>query len=109
MLERVQQLRIHSSQPSQVFGIQFVALALVGVDEPCLAGIGHQNLMTALLLEQPANPRRMGAHLDGYAQRSLGIEVAPESLRDGTQPALFDDLTAFGVQQAPIAVFVSEV
>ena len=49
VLEWVQQLRIQSCQASQVLGVDLVGLALVGVDEPQFAGVGHQHLVTTLL------------------------------------------------------------
>jgi hypothetical protein len=51
MLERVQELRIHSCQASQVLGIYFIRLAFVGVDEPQLARVRHKDLVAALLQE----------------------------------------------------------
>src|SRR5829696_1863083 len=108
VLERVQQLRIHSSQPSEVFGMQFVTLALVGVDEPYLAGIGHQNLV-AQLLQQPANPRRMGAHLDGYAQLLLRVKALLEGFGGGTQSTFFEHFTALDIQKTQVSVVVSEI
>src|SRR5215210_8946321 len=47
-----EQLRIEACQ---VLGIDLVGLLLVGVDEPQLASIGHQDLVAALLRE-PADP-----------------------------------------------------
>jgi hypothetical protein len=41
VLERIQQLRVHSSQASQVLGIDLVGLLLVGVDQSQFAGVGH--------------------------------------------------------------------
>jgi hypothetical protein len=49
VLEWVQELRIQACQASQVLGIYLVGFALVGVDEPQFAGIGHKYLMAALL------------------------------------------------------------
>ena len=49
MLEWVQQLRVHSSQASQILGIDLIGLAFVGIDEPQFTGIGHQHLVTTLL------------------------------------------------------------
>jgi hypothetical protein len=70
VLEWVQQLRVHSSQASQILGIDLICLTLVGVDEPQLAGIGHQDLV-ATLLEHPASPRRVRSSLDRNAPRPL--------------------------------------
>jgi hypothetical protein len=36
VLEWVQQLRVHSSQTSQILGVYLISLLLVGVDEPQL-------------------------------------------------------------------------
>ena len=54
--------------------------ACSSVDEPQLAGIGHQNLMSALL-QDPACPRGVGSGLNCDAQRRpLGGEASFESL-----------------------------
>jgi hypothetical protein len=92
VLEWVQELRVHSSQASQVLGIDLVSLALVGVDEPQLPGIGHKDLVAALL-EHPARPGRVGSGLDGYAHRRPLRRKAPlEGLGGGAQPAFLHDL-----------------
>jgi hypothetical protein len=84
----VEQLRIEACQPSQVLGIHLVGLAPVGVDEPQFASVSDQDLM-ATLLQEPANPGRVGPCLDGYAhRRPLGGEATPEGFRGGVQPAL---------------------
>ena len=75
VLERVQELRVHSCQAGQVLGVYLVGLALVGVDEPQLAGIGHQDLVAALL-EHPARPGRVGSRLYGDAHGLLGGEAS---------------------------------
>ena len=49
VLEGVQELRVHSSQASQILSVYLIGLALVGVDEPQFAGIGHQYLVATLL------------------------------------------------------------
>jgi hypothetical protein len=98
VLEGVEQLRIKTCQASQILGVYLVGLALVGIDQPCLARIGYQHLV-ATLFEHPANPGRVSARLDGDSQRLLRREAAPESFGGGTQPALFDHLTAFSVSR----------
>jgi hypothetical protein len=70
VLHRVEQLRIQTRQASQVLGIYFVGLSLVGVDEPQLACVGHQYLVTTLP-KQPANPGRMGSGFYRDAHRRL--------------------------------------
>ena len=55
VLEWIEQLRVHSSQASQVLGIYLICLTLVGVDEPQLAGVSHQDLV-ATFLKHPARP-----------------------------------------------------
>src|SRR3712207_3469360 len=55
VFEWVEQFRIHSCEASEILSIYLVGLALVGVDEPYLAGIGHQNLVSTLL-EHPTHP-----------------------------------------------------
>ena len=62
VLEWVQQLRIETCQASQILGVDLVGLLLVGVDESQFASIGHQDLVRALL-QEPANPRRVGSRL----------------------------------------------
>ena len=49
MLEWVQQLGVHSCQASQDLGVYLICLAFVGIDEPQLPGIGHQDLVATLL------------------------------------------------------------
>ena len=49
MFEWVQQLRVQACQASQILGVYLVGFALVGVDEPQFAGIGHQDLVATLL------------------------------------------------------------
>jgi hypothetical protein len=82
VLDGVQELGVHSSQASQVLGVDLVGLAFVGVDEPYLPGVGNQDLVTALL-EYPARPRRVGAGLDRYAHGPLGDEASSEGLGAG--------------------------
>jgi hypothetical protein len=108
VLEWVQQLGVHSSQAGQVLGIHLVGLAPVGVDEPQFAGVGHKDLV-ATLLQEPANPGRVGSGLDGDAQRGLGSEASPQSFWGGSHPTLLDHLAAVGVQKTEIAVFVAEI
>src|SRR5215213_4857852 len=93
VLEWVQQLRVHSSQASQILGIDLIGLTLVGVDEPQLPGIGHQYLVAALL-EHSTNPGRMGSRLHGYAHRPLRNEATSEGFGSGSQPTLFHNLAA---------------
>jgi hypothetical protein len=75
VLERIQELGIHSCQASQILGVDLIGLAPVGVDEPKLAGIGHQHLV-ATLLQEPANPGRVGSRFYGDAQRPLRSEAS---------------------------------
>src|SRR5215212_8614542 len=70
VLERVQELRVNSCQASEVLSVYLVGLALIGIDEPQLAGVGHQDLMSTLF-EHPACPGRVGSSLDGYAHGLL--------------------------------------
>jgi hypothetical protein len=42
---RVQELRIEARQAGKILGVYFVGLALVGVDEPQFASVGHQYLV----------------------------------------------------------------
>ena len=99
VLERVQQLRIKACQAGQILGIHLVGLSFVGVDEPCLAGVGYEDLV-ATLLEHPARPRRVGTRFYGDAQRGLRSEASSEGLGVGAQPALFDDLAVVRVDEA---------
>jgi hypothetical protein len=108
MLHRIQKLGIGPGKTGQLLGIELVGLTLVGVDQPCLAGVGHQHLVTALL-EQAAHPGRVGSDLYGDLELPFGVEAPPESLRGGAQPALFYDLAASGVDEAEVAVFVAEI
>jgi hypothetical protein len=108
VLERIQQLRVQSCQASQVLGVYLIGLLLVSVDESQLTGVGHQNLVTALL-QQPTNPRRVSPGLDGHAHRPLRSEASPQSFGGGSHPTLLDHLAAVGVQETQIAVFVAEI
>ena len=63
-------------------------------------GIGYQNLVATFLLKDSANPERVGARLDGYAQRSLRSEASSEGLWGCAQPALLDHLAALLVDEA---------
>ena len=105
---RVEQLRIQASQASQVLGVDLVGLLLVGVDEPQLASVGHQDLVAALL-QEPANPGRVGSGLYSYAHGPLGGEAPTESLGGGAQPTFFDHLAALGVDEAQVGVPVAQV
>jgi len=110
VFERIKQLRIQTCQASQILGVYLICFAPGGVDEPQFPSIGYQHLVAAVL-EYPANPRRVGARLYGYAQRLVLLrgEALPEGLGDGTQPTLLDHFAAFGVQQAHMAVFVPKI
>src|SRR5215210_4311994 len=91
VLERIEQLRVHSCQACQVLGVYLVGLLLVGVDEPQFASVGHQYVV-ATLLQEPANPERVGSSLYGDAQRLLRSEASPEGLGVGAQPTFLDHL-----------------
>src|SRR5215216_6345002 len=108
VLERIEQLRVHSCQASQVLGVYLIGLLLVSVDESQLTGVGHQDLVTALL-EQPTNPRRVSPGLDGHAHRPLRSKASLQSFGGGSHPTLLDHLAAVGVQKTQIAVFVAEI
>ncbi len=108
MLEWVQQLRIKTCQASQILGIDLISLAFVGIDEPQLPGIGHQNLVTTLL-EYPACPGRVGTSLDCDAQWLLGGEASSEGLGGCAQPTFLHNLAAVLVDEAQVGVFVAEV
>jgi hypothetical protein len=96
---RVEQLGIEARQAGEVLGIDLVGLLLVCVDEPQLAGDGHQDLVAALL-EYPARPRRVGSRLDCDAHGALGGEAPSEGLGAGTQPTLLEHLAALLVDEA---------
>jgi hypothetical protein len=49
VLERIEQPGIQACQASQILGVDLICFAFVGVDEPQLPGIGHQDLVTTLL------------------------------------------------------------
>jgi hypothetical protein len=108
VLERVQELRIQTCQASQVLGVYFICLALVGVDEPQLARICHEDLVTTLL-QEPANPGRMGSRFYGDAQSLLGGEASFQGFGGGTQPAFLHNLATLLVDEAQIAVLVAEI
>jgi hypothetical protein len=54
----------------------------------------------AALLEHPANPRRVGAGLYGYARGLLGGEASSEGFGAGTQPTFFHNLATIRVDEA---------
>jgi hypothetical protein len=74
--EWVQQLRIEACQVSEILGVNLIRFAFVGVDESQFAGIGHQHLVTTLL-QEPANPGRVGSRFYGDAHGLLGGEASP--------------------------------
>ena len=85
VVQWVKQFRIQTGQACQVLRVYLIGFALVGVDEPQFAGVGHKHLVAALL-QDPARPRRVGTRLDCYAyRRLLGGEASPEGLRGGAQ------------------------
>jgi len=98
-----EQLRIEACQ---VLGIDLVGLLLVGVDEPQLASIGHQDLVAALLRE-PADPGR-GVPVS-LAIRSEPSEASTEGLWGRAQPAFLDHLAALCVDEAQVTKLVAEV
>jgi len=109
VLERVEQLRIEARQASEVLDIYLVGLSSVGVDEPQFAGVGHKDLVAALL-QEAANPGREGARFYSDAhRRPLGSGAPFEGLGAGTQPTLLDDLAAVLVDEAQVGVPVAEV
>src|SRR5215211_8196056 len=82
--------------------------ACSSVDEPQLACVGYQYLVAALL-QEPANPGRVGSGLYSYAHGPLGGEAPTESLGGGAQPTFFDHLAALGVDKAQVRVPVAQV
>src|ERR671910_2387580 len=61
--------------------------ACSGIDEPQFTGIGHKDLVAALL-QEPANPGRVGSRFYGDAHGLLGVEAPSEGFGGGAQPAL---------------------
>jgi hypothetical protein len=61
----------------------------------------------AQTLEETADPRGVGAGLDGYPHPLDLREVPLERLGAGAHLALFDHLTSFGIQQAQRRLFLS--
>jgi len=58
----MQQARIDAAQLGEHLRIQFVALAVVRVDRPKLAGIGHDHFVTKAF-KKPADPRAVRSYL----------------------------------------------
>jgi hypothetical protein len=107
MLERVQQLRIQTCQASQVLGVHLIRLALIGIDEPQFASIGHKDLVGAFL-KHPAHPRRVSTRLYCDAHRRLlRSETPPQSLGSGTQPTFLHNLAALLIDEAEVGVLVA--
>ena len=74
-----------------------------------LRALATITLLTTLL-EYPAHPGRVGARLDSYAQGLLlRVEASPEGFGGSVQSTYFHNLAAFGVDEAQVGVFVSEV
>jgi hypothetical protein len=108
MLDRREQTSIEACQAGEVLGIEPVVLAALGVDEPELAGVGHQDLVGASS-QHAADPGRVRARLERHAHRLDADETPLEGLRGRGDAGLFDDLAGLGVQQAQVAVAVSYV
>src|SRR5215217_6909194 len=108
MLDRREQTSIEACQAGEVLGIEPVVLAALGVDEPELAGVGHQDLVAAPS-QQAADPGRVRARLERHAHRLDADETPLEGLRGRGDAGLLDDLAGLGVQQAQVAVTVSYV
>src|SRR5215203_1434773 len=108
VLERIQQLRVHSSQASQVLCIHLIGLSLIGVDQTQFAGVGHTDLV-ATLLKYPARPGRVGSSLYGYAHVLLGGEASLEGFGAGTQPTLLHYLATLLVDETEVGVLVAEI
>jgi len=69
VLERVRELRVQARQAGEVLSIDLVELAHTGIDEPQFAGVGNQHLV-ATLLQEPANPGRVGSGLDPRCEKA---------------------------------------
>jgi len=93
---RVEKLGIGPSKTSQLLGVELVGLSLPSVDQPGLARVGHEHLVSAPF-EDPAHPGRVGSDLDGNLQLPFGVEAAKEAVGGGAQPPLFDEFAAFSV------------
>jgi hypothetical protein len=84
MLDGVQQFGVNSRKTGQLLSVEFVGLAFVGIDQPGLARIGYKDFVAALM-EDPAYPGWVGAHLDGDLHLLFGVEAAAQAIRGGTQ------------------------
>ncbi|QDV09668.1 hypothetical protein Poly30_52260 [Planctomycetes bacterium Poly30] len=67
MLDRVQELQVEACDSSKLLGIDRIALRVVLVDQPQLAGVGDDHIV-AELLEQFSDLAGLTASLDGDAQ-----------------------------------------
>ena len=108
VLHRVQKFRIGPSEAGQLLGIELVGLTPFAIDQPSLTRISDQYLV-ATLGKQTAYPGRVGSDFDGDMQRPFRIEPASHRLWGGAQPAPFDELAAFGVDETEVAVVVSQI
>jgi len=61
----------------------------------------------AALLQEPADPGRVGPRLHGDAHGPLGGEAPPEGLGGGAQPAFLDYLAVLRVDEAQGKEYVS--
>ena len=83
--DRLEERRIEAPQPGQGLSIDAVALPLAGVDEPELAGIRDEDLVTQPG-EQSAHPGRVGADLEHHASRCPAGELALKGGQGGPHP-----------------------
>ena len=107
MTDRCEELWIQSAQTRKALGVDAITLAVVGVDQTDLAGVGHQHFVAACF-QHAAHPGRVGTNLDHDAHRRTALKLISQCIRCGTKPPLLDD-AARVVQETKAAVAVAEI
>ena len=102
-----EQSRVQAPDTGQVLGVHPVALGIVLVDEAQLAGVGHVDLVVAVL-KQTADPGGVGTGFQHHAYRRHAGKAAAEGQRCGSQPGFLKDLAA-RIEDADLRVLVSQV
>ena len=107
MTNRPEEVGIQTRQTSQPLRVNPIALAVIFVNRAELAGVGNQDLMTALL-EQPRNPRRVGPYLQGNPQRGTTCQPSTDGFCGGHHPTFLIDLSP-AVKDTKVAKPIADV
>src|SRR3712207_2928427 len=93
----------------EVLCVELVILFPLAVDEPELPGVWATRTIVAQTLEETADPRGVGAGLDGYLHPLTSREVPLERLGARAPLALFDHFAALGVEHVEVTMLVADV